>query len=266
MKKKEINVIGVIPARYASTRLNFKLLQDLCGKSILNWTWEKASKAHLLDKLIIACDHPKLEEEAKKIGAEVVMTSQLHQSGTDRIAEAVRDIEAKIVVNIQADEPFIHPSIIDSLIQEMISDKKITIATPKKKIEDPAQINNPNTVKVICDKFGFAIYFSRCPLPHYRGQRKSFNSKLVPTASACSQPARTYYKHLGIYAYTKDFLYTFKNLPPSELENAEKLEQLRAIEAGYKIKVIETDFDSQGIDTPEDLQEAERILIEKGYA
>ncbi|MCF7870895.1 MAG: 3-deoxy-manno-octulosonate cytidylyltransferase [Candidatus Omnitrophica bacterium] len=250
--KKEINVIGVIPARYASTRLPVKLLENLCGKSILHWTWESASGAHLLDKLIIACDHPKIEEEAKRIGAEVVNTSSQHTSGTDRIAEAVRDIDTKVVINIQADEPLIHPSTIDSLAQEMLTAKDFFMATVKKKIEDQKEINNPNTVKVLCDRLDFAIYFSRLPIPCYRSKNNN-SSKL-------------YYKHLGIYAYSKDFLYTFKNLPISKLEKAENLEQLRAIEAGYKIKVIETHFDSFGIDTAEDLHQAEGMLMEKGYA
>ncbi len=246
--KKEITIAGIIPARYASTRLNFKLLQDLCGKPVLRWTWESASGAHLLDKLIIACDHPEIEEAAQKFGAETVLTSDLHKSGTDRIAEAVRDLDAEIIINIQADEPLIHPSIIDSLAQEMLSNQNLSMATVRKKIEDPRKINDSNTVKVICNKSNFAIYFSRWPLPYYQSQEK-----------------KTYYKHIGIYAYSKDFLYTFKNLPPSDLEKAEKLEQLRAIEAGYNIKVIETHFDSWGIDTLEDLQDVERILREKGY-
>lgn len=247
--KNEINVIGVIPARYASTRLSVKLLQDLCGKPLLRWTWESAAGAHLLDKLIIACDHPEIEEAAKSFGAEVVLTSSQHKSGTDRIAEAIRDIEAKIVINIQADEPLIHPSVIDSLAQEMLSDSNLKMATVRKRIEDPGEINDPNTVKVICDKLDFAIYFSRWPLPYYWNQEN-----------------RIYYKHLGIYAYSKDFLYTFKNLPFSELENAERLEQLRALESGYKLKVIETHFDSWGIDTFDDLRKVEKILTEKGYA
>lgn len=247
--EKELNIIGVIPARYASTRLPHKLLQSLCGKSVLQWTWESASGARLLDKLIIASDHPEIEKEAKKIGAEVVNTSDQHTSGTDRIAEAVRDIDAGLIINIQADEPLIHPSIIDSLAQEMITTKNLAMATVKKKIEDQREIKSPDTVKVVSDKLDFAIYFSRLPIP-YSGN----NGNTI------------YYKHLGIYAYTKDFLYTFKNLPASKLEKSEKLEQLRALEAGYKIKVIETHFDSFGIDTQEDLDAAERMLMEKGYA
>ncbi|HIE36175.1 MAG TPA: 3-deoxy-manno-octulosonate cytidylyltransferase [Candidatus Omnitrophica bacterium] len=248
--KDFLKVIGVIPARLCSKRLPFKLLKLLLGKPLLQWTWENAKKSHLLDRLIVACDDYKIEEVAKKFGAEVVLTSTQHFSGTDRIAEAVRDIEVDIVINIQADEPLIHPSVIDSLAAEMLNNSNLVMTTVRKKIEDEEEINDPNIVKVICDKDGFAIYFSRSPLPYFREKNK----------------IKIYYKHLGIYAYTKDFLYTFKNLPFSYLEEAEKLEQLRAIESGFKIKVIETQFDCYGVDTEEDFQKIEKILSEKGYA
>lgn len=242
-----LSVVGVIPARHESTRLTHKLLRLICGKSLLQWTWENASSAYSLDKLIIACDHSEIKEEAEKFGAEVVLTSLDHSSGTDRIAEALRDIDAKIVINIQADEPLIHHSIIDSLAQEMLANSNLVMATVKKRIEKDKEVNSPNVVKVITTREGFAIYFSRLPIPFYR----QLNEGAV------------YYKHLGVYAYTKDFLYTFKNLPGSFLEGAEKLEQLRAIESGCKIKVIETQFDSCGVDTEEDFQEVGRILAEK---
>ncbi|MBU1121940.1 MAG: 3-deoxy-manno-octulosonate cytidylyltransferase [Candidatus Omnitrophota bacterium] len=245
-----MSVIGVIPARYQSRRLPFKLLRKLYGKSLLQWTWETASKATLLDKLIIACDDPKMEGVAKDFGADVVMTSVQHLCGTDRIAEAVRDMDVDIVVNIQADEPLIHPSNIDSLVQEMANNSSLVMATPKKMIDDDNEISSPNVVKVVCDKDDFALYFSRFPIPYYRE----------------SDISKVYYKHLGLYSYTKDFLYTFKNMPPSHLEKAEKLEQLRVLEAGYKIKVIETQFDSWGVDTEEDFKKVEKILGEKGYA
>jgi 3-deoxy-manno-octulosonate cytidylyltransferase (CMP-KDO synthetase) len=250
--KDNINVIGVIPARYASKRLSHKLLRPLYGKSLLQWAWDNASRAHSLDELVIACDHPEIEQAAKEFGANVVMTSADHSSGTDRIAEAVSDIDAKIVINIQADEPLIQSSIIDGLVQEMLADPNLAMATVRKRIDDSEQINNPNVVKVICDRADFAIYFSRSPIPYYRQKEEGLD--------------RIYYKHLGIYAYTKDFLYTFKNLPRSYLEQAEMLEQLRALQAGCKIKVIETQFDSWGVDTEEDFQEVEKILAEKGYA
>ena len=240
----ELNVIGVIPARYESTRLTYKLLRKICGKSLLQWTWDNASATYSLDRLIIACDHLEIKKEAEKFGAEVILTSPEHCSGTDRIAEAIRDIDAKVVINIQADEPLIHHSIIDRLAQEMLSDEELVMATVKKRIDQESEIDNPNVVKVVTTREDFAIYFSRFPIPFYRDRG--------------SQPL--YYKHLGIYAYTKDFLYTFKNLPESSLEGAEKLEQLRVLEAGYKIKVVETQFDSCGVDTEEDLEKAERLL------
>ena len=243
----KFNIIGVIPARYESTRLYHKLLRIICGKSLLQWTWENASATHSLDKLIIACDHLEIKKEAEKFGAEVVLTSPEHSSGTDRIAEAIREIDAKIVINIQADEPLIHHSIIDRLAQEMLSDQGLVMATVKKRIDQENEINNSNVVKVVTTREDIALYFSRSPIPFYRDQgSKALN-----------------YKHLGIYAYTKDFLYTFKNLPESSLERAEKLEQLRALEAGYRIKVVETQFDSCGVDTEEDLRKVERLLSAK---
>ena len=242
--QSNIDVIGIIPARYESSRLAHKLLRQVYGKPLIQWAWESASKASLLDGLIIACDDIKIKEAAESFGAKAVMTSTKHQSGTDRIAEAIRDIDAKIVINIQADEPLMHHSTIDSLAREMINNPSTVMATVKMKIEAEEDINNPNIVKLICDKNDFAIYFSRYPIPYYRD----------------SAVEKKHYKHLGIYAYTKDFLYTFKNLPSSYLENAERLEQLRAIEAGYKIKVIETKFESMGVDTEEDLQKVEAVL------
>jgi 3-deoxy-manno-octulosonate cytidylyltransferase (CMP-KDO synthetase) len=243
-------IVGVIPARYASTRLPFKLVRKICNKPIIQWTWESASKAKFLDKLIVACDDKRIEEIVKGFGGTALLTSTQHSSGTDRVAEAVRDIDVDIVINIQADEPLIHAAVIDSLAQEMMNNKKLVMATVRKRIDDENEINNPSVTKVICDKDNFAVYFSRFSLPYYRDK---YAHKL-------------YYKHMGIYAYTKDFLYTFKNLPASYLEEAEKLEQLRAIESGYKIKVIESQFESWGVDTEEDLAKVEKILAQRGYA
>lgn len=245
--KPNLAIIGVIPARYASRRLPHKLSRVLHGKSLLQWTWENASQAHMLDELIIACDHPELESLAQSFGAKVVHTSPDHLSGTDRIAEAVRDIEARIIINIQADEPLVHPSIIDRLAQELSYNSDVAMATVCKRIQDQEQINSSNVVKVVFDKDNFALYFSRFAIPYYRE----------------SPGERVYYKHLGVYAYSKDFLFTFKNLPSSYLEHAECLEQLRALEAGYKIKVLETQFDSCGVDTEEDLLRVEQMLAAK---
>jgi 3-deoxy-manno-octulosonate cytidylyltransferase (CMP-KDO synthetase) len=245
--QNDLEVIGVIPARYQSTRLPFKLTRALCGKPLLQWVWERASQARLLDSLVIACDDARLCDLAKSFGAKVMMTSPKHSSGTDRVAEAVRDTSVKIVLNIQADEPLINPLSIDRLAEEMLSNPQLVMATLRRKIDDESDVLNPNIVKVVCDKDAFALYFSRFAIPYYRQAPQT----------------KVYYKHLGIYAYTKDFLYTFKNLPFSYLEDAEKLEQLRALEAGYKIKVVETIFNSWGVDTEEDLQKLEAMLKEK---
>lgn len=242
-----MEIIGVIPARYASTRLPYKLVRNLLGKPLIQWTWEQACNARLLDKLIIACDDETIEKTAKKFGAQVVRTSPQHLSGTDRIAEVVRDIDTEFVINIQADEPLIHPAVIDSLAREMLDNPQLVMATVRKKMDNDKDIDNPNVVKVVCDKNEFALYFSRLAIPYYRER----------------QPLGVYYKHLGIYIYTKDFLFTFKNLPVSFLEEAEKLEQLRALDSGYRIKVIETKFDSVGVDTEDDFKNVERILREK---
>jgi len=245
-----MEVLGVIPARLSSQRLPGKLLRKVLGKTILEWTWSQAKKAKNLEDLIIAVDCEELKKEAENFGAKVVLTSPEHSSGTERICEAVSSIDTRIVVNIQADEPLIHPSVIDSLVENMLSGEGLTMATPVKEIEDEEELTDPNIVKVVIDKDNFALYFSRTAIPFLR------NKDFKPT----------YFKHLGIYAYTKDFLYVFKNLPPSLLERAEKLEQLRVLEAGFKIKTVITNFDSYGVDTEKDLEKVERVLIEKGYA
>ncbi len=242
-----MEIIGVIPARYHSQRLPFKLLKSLLGKPIIQWTWENAKKAHSLDKLIIACDDEVIKNVSERFGAQVVITSKEHTSGTDRIAEAVRDIDVDFVLNIQADEPLIHPSIIDALVREIKNNPDLVMATVSKEIKELDDINNTSIVKVVTDKTGSALYFSRLPIPY----RRDDSTEVV------------YHKHIGIYAYTKDFLYTFKNLPFSSLEKAEKLEQLRVLEAGYRIKVLSTQFDSWGVDTEEDFKKVEDVLRQK---
>jgi len=240
-----MDVIGVIPARYESTRLPHKLLKTILGKPLIQWTWEAAKQAHLIDELIIACDHPEIEKTAEAFGARVLFTSPQHISGTDRICEVIDGVDTKIVINIQADEPLIHPSVINSLAMQMRENTDLVMATAKTKITKAAEIDSPHVVKVVTDKDDFALYFSRYGLPYRRDPQGSSSA---------------HHKHIGIYAYTKEFLYVFKNLPHSPLEEAEKLEQLRVLEAGYKIKVIETTYDAVGVDTQEDLENVEEIL------
>ncbi|MBN1912968.1 MAG: 3-deoxy-manno-octulosonate cytidylyltransferase, partial [Candidatus Omnitrophica bacterium] len=235
-----MDVIGVIPARYESTRLPGKVLVNILGKPMVQHVWERARRASLLDDLIIACDDDLVAEAAKGFGAKVVMTAKEHQTGSDRICEAVNPIDTKIVINIQGDEPLIHPSMIDAVAQALLDDPKLSVSTIMKKIDDPRDIDDPNIVKVVVDKDNFALYFSRSRIP--------FQAKNALDTSP------VYYRHIGLYGYSKDFLFVYKNLPPSRLEKVERLEQLRILEEGLRIKVAQTNHKTISVDTPEDLE------------
>ena len=241
-----MDVIGVIPARYSSKRFEGKVLADILGKPMIQRVWERAKQALLLDDLIIACDNESVASVAREFGAKVIMTSKAHASGTDMIIEVINPLDVKIVVNIQADEPLVHPAMIDAVAQSLLDDSGVSMATIMKKIENAQELNDPNVVKVVVDKNNFALYFSRAAIPH-RAHNSEIKSPL-------------YYKHIGLYAYTKDFLFTYKNLPVSNLEKIECLEQLRVLEEGFGIKVIETKFDTVGVDTPEDLEKVKLYL------
>jgi 3-deoxy-manno-octulosonate cytidylyltransferase (CMP-KDO synthetase) len=241
-----MDIIGVIPARYSSTRFGGKVLVDILGKPMIQHVWERAKQALLLDDLIIACDDQQVAEAAKKFGAKVAMTAKGHASGTDRICEVVNAIDVKIVINIQGDEPLIHPTMIDGIARALLDDSSISMATVMKAIEDPAVLGDPNVVKVVIDKNNFALYFSRSPIP-FHAQNSDIKEPI-------------YFKHIGLYGYTKDFLYLYKNLPVSYLERTECLEQLRVLEEGFHIKVIETKYDTIGVDTPEDLEKVKEYL------
>jgi len=244
--EKKLNVIGIIPARWASTRLPGKVLADISGKPMIQHVWEHAKQSRLLDEVFIACDDEKVFDAAQDFGAKTIMTSPEHASGTDRIAAACKHSPAKIVLNIQGDEPLMQPEVIDSVIQALLDDSTAVVATPVKKITNEEDVANPNVVKVVMDKDGYALYFSRSTIPYNR-DKKSFNDV-------------AYYKHFGLYAYRKEFLMKFKELPASALEQTERLEQLRVLQAGYRIKIVQTEFDSIGVDTPEDLEHVVRIL------
>ena len=238
-----MKAIGVIPARFSSTRFAGKVLADLGGKPVVQHVWERAKDSKLLDDLIIAADDERVIEAAKGFDAKVVYTSPDQPSGTDRLIEVVNPIDVEVIINIQGDEPMVRPEMIDELARTVLEDKDIYMATLAKRIEDKADINNPNIVKLVKDKNGFALYFSRSVIPHPR-----------------FKTVTPYFKHIGLYAYRKDFLFEFANLPKSHLEMTEGLEQLRVLESGYKIKVVETKFDTIGIDTPEDLEKAQAAM------
>jgi 3-deoxy-manno-octulosonate cytidylyltransferase (CMP-KDO synthetase) len=240
-----MDAIGIIPARYGSTRFEGKVIQDLCGKPVIQHVYERAKKARLLDDLIIAADDDRIVEKVKEFGGKVVFTSKDHSTGTDRLTEVVNQIDVRIVVNIQGDEPLISPLVIDDLVRVMQTDSRIALATVVKKSYSAEEFKSPDVVKAILNDQNEALYFSRSP---------------IPTLLKPSPNGDYFYKHIGIYAYSKDFLFTFKNLPASYLENSERLEQLRALEHGYRIKVIETKFETVGVDTPEDLKLAKEIF------
>lgn len=243
-----MKAVGIIPARYAATRFEGKVLADLCGKPVIQHVWENAKKAHSLDELIVAADDERIVKAVEHFGGKAVLTAREHPSGTDRLREVANPLDVEVVVNIQADEPFVQPSMIEELVSALSMHKgsSVVMATLMKKIDNAEEINSPHIVKVVVDKDNFALYFSRAAIPYYK--------QINPWQ---------YYKHLGLYAYTKDFLFTFANLPQSSLEKAEGLEQLRALENGYKIKVLETSQNTIGIDIPEDLEKAKSIICNK---
>jgi len=244
-----VKAIGVIPARWGATRFEGKVLANLLGKPVIQHVWENAKKAKTLDDLVVACDDERILKVVEGFGGKAVYTSPEQPSGTDRLAEVVNPIDVKIAVNIQGDEPLVKSIMIDNLVIALEDEKVAQMATMIKKIEDESELTNSNVVKVVVDKNGYALYFSRYAIPYNR------------TSEVDARKRPVYFKHIGLYAFTKDFLFTFRNLPKSSLENAEKLEQLRALEYGYKIKTVETKFDTVGVDRPEDLKRAEEALL-----
>ena len=242
-------ILGIIPARYGSSRFPGKALAKIGDKSMISRVYEQASKAQSLSKVVVATDHPKIFEHVDDQGGKVFMTSPSHQSGTDRCYEAMEKVSDHFdyVINIQGDEPFIAPEQIDLLASCLKGG--VQLGTLVKKIEDLESWNNPNVVKVLVNHAGDAIYFSRSPLPYLR------NTPPIEWLRAGNC-----FKHIGIYAYRKDVLEDITMLSQSPLELAESLEQLRWIENGYKIKTVETTLESHGIDTPEDLETARAFL------
>ncbi len=244
-----MKVIAVIPARYDSTRFAGKVLARDTGKYLIQHTWEQACKARLPENVIIAADDDKVVAAAREFGAECVLTSPDHQSGTDRIAEAVADMDVEIVVNLQGDEPEIDPGSIDYLARLLMDNADCPMATLSAEFQSSQQVADPNIVKVVVGTSKQAIYFSRHPIPYDRD-------------AAGVGDVGQYLRHLGIYAYRKDFLLQITSLPQTPLENIEKLEQLRAIENGYSILVGKVEHTCDGIDTP--VQYAEFVKRYKG--
>jgi len=212
---------------------------------MLQHVWERAGRSRLLDRLVVATDDERILRAAKEFGASARMTDPAHRSGTDRSAEVAAEDPAAIIVNIQGDEPLIEPEAIDAAVGGLIESSQTPMCTLGKRIEDTCELENPNVVKVVADMAGNALYFSRSAIPFVRSGRAA------------------HFKHIGLYVYRREFLLGYSGLPVGPLEEAEKLEQLRVLENGYKIRVVETKYDSLGVDTPEDLERV-RALLEEG--
>ncbi len=243
-------IVGIIPARYASKRLPAKLTLEIGGKSILQHTYENACKSKLLDEIIIAVDDERIAELCDSFGARYFLTPKEISSGSDRVAYVVKNfINAEIIVNIQGDEPFINPKTIDLAIEPLLFDTKVEVSSLMTPIIDYKDLENPSVVKVVFDYENYALYFSRSKIPHLRDaktQREHINSGL-------------YFKHIGLYVYKRNALLKFTSYEQTDLEKAEKLEQLRMLETGMKIKMVQTDYSSVSIDTAEDLRLARRF-------
>lgn len=250
--------IAVIPARWHSTRFKGKVLADINGKPMVQHVWERVKRAHEIDEIIVAVDKEKVFKIVESFGGKAVYTSPEQPSGTDRLAEVVNALDADVIINIQGDEPLVHPLMVDELAQVFEYDKDVQMATIVKRIHRKEDIADPNVVKVVVDRKGYALYFSRSPIP-FLSKSGSGGSGYVADIEDVSG---RYFKHIGLYSYTKDFLFTYTNLPKSMLEEEEKLEQLRVLEHGYKIKTIETTYDTIGVDTPEDLEKVKELLQE----
>lgn len=244
-----MRVAAIIPARYASSRLPGKPLADITGKPMVWRVYERAKMAKLVDEIWVATDDQRVYDAVREYGGNVLMTSPDHPSGTDRLAEAAEKIKADIYVNVQGDEPLIPPELIDAAVEPLLTDPTLNMATAAREITSPDEIADPSVVKVVLDENGYALYFSRAPIPFHRDiwANGSFIS------GSCL-------KHIGLYVYRRDFLLKYAKIPPTALELTEKLEQLRALGHGERIKVVITKLESIGVDTPEDLDKVIRLI------
>ncbi len=256
--KKNIRISAVIPARYGSTRFEGKPLADILGKPMIQYVYEGVRQSKLIDEVIVATDDQRILEAVKSFGGKAVMTSPTHSTGTDRVAEVARKLKSEIIVNVQGDEPLIKGTIIDNAIRPLLTDDTVPMSTLITRIEEVKDWLNPHIVKVVVDQKNFALYFSRSPIPFPRdlniGRLESH-----PFGTDRPLPKKVF-KHIGVYVFRRKFLLHFSKMKPTPLEKLEKLEQLRALENGYSIKVTLVDYEPICVDTPEDLQKVVTYL------
>ncbi|MGI5818153.1 MAG: 3-deoxy-manno-octulosonate cytidylyltransferase [Armatimonadota bacterium] len=251
------SVVGMIPARYASTRLPGKVLLDLAGKPMIQHVYERCRRAELLDEVLVATDDERVREAVEAFGGRVEMTGCEHCSGTDRLAEVAERVGCEVVVNVQGDEPMIEPAAIDAAVRPLLGDETLQMATIATPINDLEEHLDPAAVKVVVDAQGWALYFSRAPIPHFRlgaGEAQPDAPRRHPVSGMAPL------KHIGLYVYRREMLLWYAGLEPSALEQTECLEQLRVLEAGRRIHVEVVDYSPIGVDTPEDLQRVRELL------
>jgi 3-deoxy-manno-octulosonate cytidylyltransferase (CMP-KDO synthetase) len=244
VNSSSLTVVAIIPARYESSRFPGKALADIGGHPMIEHVYRRASSARGVDQVIVATDDRRIADAVSAFGGQVRMTSADHPSGTDRLAEVAADLACDIVVNVQGDEPLIEPAMIEEAVAPVAADPGLQMATLRRRIEDPAELQDPNVTKVVVDREGYALYFSRAPIPFTR-------------AGCLPAPA---WRHVGLYVYRRECLLRLTALPPTAMEQAEALEQLRALEYGIRIKAVETAHDSIGVDTLDDLARVRRLM------
>jgi 3-deoxy-manno-octulosonate cytidylyltransferase (CMP-KDO synthetase) len=252
MNKGQTKILAVIPARYGSTRFEGKPLADILGRPMIQHVYEGVSESKLIDEVVVATDDQRILEAVKAFGGRALMTSPFHFSGTDRVAEVARKLKSEIIVNVQGDEPLIKGSFIDTAIRPLLTDDNLQMSTLMTRIEEVRDWLNPHVVKVVVDQKNFALYFSRSPIPFPRDLRIG---RLESNPFGTNRPLpKRVFKHIGVYVLRRQFLLHFARMKPTPLEKLEKLEQLRALENGYRIKVTPVNYEPLSVDTPEDLQ------------
>jgi len=248
-----MRIIGIIPARYASHRFPGKPLANIGGRTMVERVYRQAKKSKVLERVIVATDDERILREVKRFGGEVRVTSSRHRSGTDRVAEAASRLKIAgdgVIVNIQGDAPLLPPGMINRLVKPFFAHPEVKMTALCCRIKEAGELSNPNIVKVVLDKEGFALYFSRLPIPYLRDKTLNFKPSTF-----------NYYKHIGPYAYRKSFLLKLAKMVPTPLEKAEKLEQLRVLENSYRIKMVKTKYDCIEVDTPADLKKVRAICV-----